>query len=78
LMLVLSLGFAVTLHGMFGQTTQQVLLAYAPGGLTEMSLVAIAMNGDVAYIALHHLARIVVLIAIAPTLLAWVAKHLAR
>jgi uncharacterized membrane protein AbrB (regulator of aidB expression) len=73
-----SLGFAITLHEIFGQTTQQVLLAYAPGGLTEMSLVAIAMNGDVAYIALHHLARIVVLIAIAPSILSWLAKRLTR
>jgi membrane AbrB-like protein len=78
LMLVISLGFAFTLHGFFNQTAQQVLLAYSPGGLTEMSLVAIAMNGDVAYIALHHLARIVILIAIAPSLLAWLAKRLTR
>ena len=77
-MLAGSLGFAIGFHTFFGQTTQQVLLAYAPGGLTEMSLVAIAMNGDVAYIALHHLARIVVLIAIAPSLLSWVAKRLTR
>ncbi|MEM5475539.1 AbrB family transcriptional regulator [Pacificibacter sp. AS14] len=77
-MLAVSLGFAVSLHSMFGQTTQQVLLAYAPGGLTEMSLVAIAMNGDVAYIALHHLARIVILIAIAPSILSWLAIRLRR
>jgi uncharacterized membrane protein AbrB (regulator of aidB expression) len=77
-MLALSLGFAVALHNLFGQTAQQVLLAYAPGGLTEMSLVAIAMNGDVAYIALHHLARIVILIAIAPSILSWLAVRLTR
>ncbi|WP_354668080.1 AbrB family transcriptional regulator [Pacificibacter marinus] len=77
-MLAMSLGFAVALHSMFGQTTQQVLLAYAPGGLTEMSLVAIAMNGDVAYIALHHLARIVILIAIAPSILSGLAMRLTR
>nr|WP_252731054.1 AbrB family transcriptional regulator [Pacificibacter marinus] len=77
-MLALSLGFAVALHSLFGQTVQQVLLAYAPGGLTEMSLVAIAMNGDVAYIALHHLARIVILIAIAPSILSWLAMRLTR
>lgn len=78
LMIAVSLGFAISLHEMFGQTTQQVLLAYAPGGLTEMSLVAIAMNGDVAYIALHHLTRIVILIAIAPSILSWLAKRLKR
>ncbi|SEK75241.1 AbrB family transcriptional regulator [Pacificibacter marinus] len=75
-MLGISLIFAVTLHSLFGQTTEQVLLAYAPGGLTEMSLVAIAMDADVAYIALHHLARIVILVAIAPTILARLAQYL--
>lgn len=78
LMLGVSLVFAVGLHSYFNQTTEQVLLAYAPGGLTEMSLVAIAMDADVAYIALHHLARIVVLIAIAPTLLSWLAKRISK
>ncbi|RPE67162.1 hypothetical protein EDD53_1566 [Pacificibacter maritimus] len=77
-MLALSLGFAIGLHEMFHQTTEQILLAYAPGGLTEMSLVAIAMDADVAYIALHHLARIVLLLAIAPTFLTWIARKLSQ
>jgi membrane AbrB-like protein len=76
IMLALSLAFAIGLHGVFNQTVEQILLAYAPGGLTEMSLVAIAMEADVAYIALHHLARIVVLVAIAPSLLTWMAQKL--
>ncbi|PTQ75903.1 AbrB family transcriptional regulator [Celeribacter persicus] len=74
--MALSLGFAVGLHHLFGQTTEQVLLAYAPGGLTEMSLVALAMHAEVAYISLHHLVRIVILVAIAPTLLSRIAGRL--
>jgi len=69
LMLGISVGFAVAFHGFCGQSVAQVLLAYAPGGLTEMSLVALAMNADVAYISLHHIARISILIAVAPILL---------
>ncbi len=72
----LSLGFAVLLHGMFGQTVEQVLLAYAPGGLTEMSLVALAMHAEVAYISIHHLVRIVILVAVAPSLLTRLAERL--
>lgn len=60
--------FAVGLHGLFGQDTAQVLLAYAPGGITEMGLVAVAMRADAAYVAAHHLVRITLLIAIAPLL----------
>ncbi|MBW6419317.1 AbrB family transcriptional regulator [Celeribacter sp. PS-C1] len=72
----LSLGFAMLLHGVFGQTMEQVLLAYAPGGLTEMSLVALAMHAEVAYISIHHLVRIVILVAVAPSLLTRVAERL--
>ncbi|WP_417254298.1 AbrB family transcriptional regulator [Celeribacter sp.] len=72
----LSLGFAVLLHKPFGQTVEQVLLAYAPGGLTEMSLVALAMHAEVAYISVHHLVRIVILIAVAPSILTRLAERL--
>ncbi|AJE45515.1 AbrB family transcriptional regulator [Celeribacter indicus] len=75
-MLALSLGIAVLMHGFFGQTVEQVLLAYAPGGLTEMSLVALAMHAEVAYISIHHLVRIVMLLAVAPTLLTRIASRL--
>ncbi|GAA3866899.1 AbrB family transcriptional regulator [Celeribacter arenosi] len=77
IMLAVTLAAALAFHTAFGQTTEQVILAYAPGGLTEMSLVALAMEADVAYISIHHLVRIVILIAIAPTLLTRIAKRLA-
>lgn len=66
LTLSLALGFAAFLHDSFGQSTEQVLLAYAPGGLTEMSLIALAMQAEVAFVAVHHVARIVIVIALAP------------
>lgn len=75
IMLALSFVIALTCHTVFGQTVEQVLLAYAPGGLTEMSLVALAMQAEVAYISIHHLVRIVVLIALAPTVLPKIAKR---
>ena len=69
LMLGASVLFAVLFHGLFGQSVAQVLLAYAPGGLTEMSLVALASGGDVAYISVHHIVRISIIIAVAPLIL---------
>lgn len=59
---------AVVLVQMVGLPFDQLILAYAPGGLTEMTLVALAINADVAFVALHHVARIVMIIAIAPLL----------
>lgn len=64
--LALALAFAALLHRGLGQTTEQVLLAYAPGGLTEMSLIALAMQAEVAFVAVHHVSRIVMVIALAP------------
>jgi hypothetical protein len=66
LMLSVTAAFAVLLHRYFGQSLEQVILAYAPGGLTEMSLVALAMQADVTYVAAHHLLRITLVILVAP------------
>lgn len=66
IMMAVTLIFAVSLHGLFGQPLEQVLLAYSPGGLAEMSLVAMAMNAEVAYVASHHMVRITLVIMIAP------------
>lgn len=71
LMLGLALVFALMLHGLVGQSAAQVLLAFAPGGLTEMGVVALAIGADVAYVALHHVVRIVVVIAAAPIVARW-------
>lgn len=39
-----------------------VLLAFAPGGQTELNLLAFILGLDVAYVALHHLARLAIVI----------------
>lgn len=66
--LALALGCAGTLAPVLGLRLDQILLAYSPGGLTEMSLIALAMHADVAFVALHHVARITTVIALAPLL----------
>ncbi len=40
----------------------QGFLAYSPGGLTEMSLLALAMGQDVAFVTTIHLVRILLVI----------------
>ena len=58
--------FALLLHQLIGQSINQVLLAYAPGGLAEMSLIALAMGSEVDYVALHHIVRISIVVLLAP------------
>ncbi len=66
MMTLLSLFFATVLSSVTGFAFAPLLLAFAPGGLAEMSLVALALNVDTAFVATHHIARIVMVIILAP------------
>jgi uncharacterized protein len=45
-----------------GAPIHPLMLAYAPGGQAELNLVAYTLNLDVAFVALHHLVRLAVVI----------------
>ncbi|TAG22378.1 MAG: AbrB family transcriptional regulator [Rhodobacterales bacterium] len=66
----LSLGLALlaglSMGHLAGISLDQALLALAPGGLTEMGLIALAIHADVAFVALHHVMRILFVIVLAP------------
>lgn len=68
LMIALSVFFAFLVHLMAGNSIPVVVLAYAPGGLAEMSLIALALGVDVAFVATHHLFRICLVVIGAPVL----------
>lgn len=65
-MLGVGLAFAEALHLATGRDLAQAFLAFSPGGLTEMSLLALAMGQEVAYVASAHIARIVLVIFSTP------------
>jgi hypothetical protein len=67
-MLGLALCLASGVQAMTGLSAEQILLAYAPGGLTEMSLVALALHAEAAFVATHHVVRIFLVIVAAPIL----------
>ncbi|MEL7336677.1 MAG: AbrB family transcriptional regulator [Planctomycetota bacterium] len=58
-MLAATAGFAVALQGLVDDGWQAVFLAFAPGGLTEMSLVALSLEIGVVYVTVHHVLRII-------------------
>lgn len=66
-LLLAGLGATAMLY-VAGVSIDQGLLALAPGGLTEMGLIALAIQADVAFVALHHVVRILVVIVVAPML----------
>lgn len=43
-----------------------LILGFAPGGLAEMSLIALALHVDAPFVACHHIARIIFVIVFAP------------
>lgn len=67
-LLTLALAFAagLAMGHLAGIAPDQALLALAPGGLTEMGLIALAIHADVAFVALHHVVRILFVIVLAP------------
>lgn len=43
-----------------------LVLAYSPGGLAEMSLIAVSLHAEVAFVAAHHVARVFLVMISAP------------
>lgn len=66
LLLALTVGFALALHMLTGIGIADLILAYAPGGLAEMSLVALALDVDAAFVSSHHIMRIILIVTFAP------------
>ncbi|MFQ6018624.1 MAG: AbrB family transcriptional regulator [Kiloniellaceae bacterium] len=61
-----TIAFAVLLHPLTGLAIEALVLAFAPGGLAEMSLIAIALGADAAFVATHHIVRICLIVICAP------------
>jgi membrane AbrB-like protein len=74
LMLIAAVGFAEVIVWRSGMPLAQAFLAFSPGGLTEMSLLTLAMEQDVAYVSVMHVIRITLVIAIAPFVFGWTRR----
>jgi len=74
MMLAVTALFAMLLHWAVGARIDTVVLAYAPGGLAEMSLVALALGTDVAFVATHHVVRIMLVVIAAPAVFKWFSR----
>lgn len=59
-MMAISAGFAFVLAGPLGQPMDVMLISFAPGGVTEMALVALSLQANPAFVTLHHIFRILI------------------
>jgi uncharacterized protein len=69
-----AVGFGLLIGEVTGLPWYVVTLAYAPGGLAEMSLVAFGIGQDVAFVATHHLCRIGMVVLLAPLAFKLIAR----
>lgn len=68
-LLLITLAAAWLVHAITGYSAAALLLAYMPGGAPELSLVALSLGIDPAFVTSHHLLRISVLVLVLPLLL---------
>ncbi len=68
LMLALTLVFAWVISLALSIPIASGVLAFAPGGLAEMSLVALSLRLDVGYVATLHVVRILLVMLVAPSI----------
>ena len=71
-MLALGGVFAWVLTGPMGQSIDVMLLCFAPGGISEMGLIALSLNANPVFVTAHHLLRIVATVGLAAVSLRWV------
>lgn len=57
---------------MIGDLPKPLILALAPGGLAEMSLIALSIGSLTAYISFMHLARIILVVMVFPAIFRYV------
>ena len=65
-MLLCATAFTLASATLIEAPLPNVFLAFSPGGLTEMSLLALAMHLDVAFVSVMHILRILLVVAAAP------------
>lgn len=58
-----------------GLPVEPLVLAYAPGGLAEMSLVALALSLDAVFVATHHIVRITLIVVVGPQVFRWLKRR---
>ncbi len=75
-MLILAALFAELLHVVMGEPFDVMLISFAPGGVTEMALVALSLQANPALVTLHHIWRILFTVLGLGLSDRWLRRHL--
>jgi len=63
-MLSIGVALAAALHALTGEAVDVLVISLAPGGVTEMALVALSLQANPAFVTLHHIYRIVLTVVV--------------
>jgi membrane AbrB-like protein len=74
LMFLVTSLFAIGLAYVTGSKLALLLLALIPGGFPEMSLIALGMGFDPAFVVTHHGLRVLVIVAFALPVFSWLSR----
>ncbi|TBW53313.1 AbrB family transcriptional regulator [Marinobacter halodurans] len=75
LLMLIAVAAAWLGHAVTGYSPAAALLAYMPGGAPELSLVALSLGIEPAFVTSHHLLRLTVLILLMPLLLSFLKRR---
>lgn len=75
LQIAIAFGGALFVANHIGANPVGLVLSYSPGGLAEMSIIALSIGGDVAFVGVHHILRVMLALIVAPLLLSWIIKQ---
>lgn len=74
LMLVLTFVFSMMMVNVLGISPVTSVISFAPGGLMEMTLVALGLHIDVGVVATLHLTRVITILMMAPIIYKWIVR----
>ncbi len=66
--------FGFAMSGLTELRPAPIVLAYAPGGVAEMGLIALALKVEIAFVTLHHVLRLLLVMTCAAPLFALVER----
>ncbi|MEX5727703.1 membrane AbrB-like protein [Rhodovulum iodosum] len=75
---LVALGFAALVARLLGLPILNALIAFAPGGLETMMAMSLLLDADPAYVAAHHVFRLLFLTVVIPVAVAQVRSATAR
>ena len=74
LMIATAVAMAAIVAPWVGVSMVQLVLTFAPGGVAEMNLVALALGFEVAFVATHQVVRVLLVVVLAPIVARYVLR----